>query len=295
MLRVRKTPKSYSAVLRERVAEQQAAARAERQPVDLFLLRVVRRDPERQPHHVLVGADREAADSARGRQVLFEQRRRDAQHAGLVVEPVALVVGGQQVGDVHLQVEQIADGVAVLGAVQPVHRLEPGIGMLPRLRFELPFERGGERRRAWPRRAAACPAAASCRRASCAPPSPRSRRARRRRPGSCPSSDEPAGLGARVVAGDAVLSEPARRRARGRRRLPSRRGQPARVLARPWDVRGAGRAAAPCSARTFPDQAASASSAPHAPIPTAPRLKPLFTPESPVPAGHNSRPERDRR
>ena len=56
-------------------------------------------------------------------EVLLEQRRRDAQHAGDVVEAVALVVGGQQVGDVDLEIEQVADGVAVLGAVQAVDRL----------------------------------------------------------------------------------------------------------------------------------------------------------------------------
>ena len=77
---------------------------------------------EGQAHDVGVGADRQAADLARGRQILLEQRRRDAQHAGLVVEPVALVVGRQQVGDVHVQVQQVADGIAVLGAVQAVHR-----------------------------------------------------------------------------------------------------------------------------------------------------------------------------
>ena len=95
-----------------------------------------------------VGADGEAADLAGRRQVLLEQRRRHAQHAGLVVEPVALVVGRQQVGDVHVHAEQVADRVAVLGAVQAVHRLESGIGLLPRLRLERALERRRERRRA---------------------------------------------------------------------------------------------------------------------------------------------------
>ena len=85
-------------VLREVVRKQQAAARAERQPVDVILLRIVRRNAigRRESGRVSVPTAR-LLILPRGAEVLLEQRRRDAQHAGDVVEPVALVVGRQQV------------------------------------------------------------------------------------------------------------------------------------------------------------------------------------------------------
>ena len=116
-------------VLREVVAEQQAAARAERQSLDVILLRVVGRHAVRLSRTTSrVGADGQAADLARRREVLLEQRRRDAQHARDVVEAVALVVGRQQLGDVDVEIEQVADRVAVFGAVQAMDRLVAGSG-----------------------------------------------------------------------------------------------------------------------------------------------------------------------
>ena len=132
-------------ILREVVAEEQAAARAERETLDVILLRIVRRDAVREANDVLLGADRQAADAARGREVLLEQRRRHAQHACDVVEPVALVVGRQEIGDVHLQVEQVAHRVAVLRPVQTMHRLVAGNGFALRRAVERPFERHCER------------------------------------------------------------------------------------------------------------------------------------------------------
>ena len=91
-------------VLRKVVPEEQAAARAERQSLDVVLLRVVGRNAIGQRRTTsLSNADRQAADLARGRQVLLEQRRRDPQNVGDVVEPVALVVGRQQSSDVDLE------------------------------------------------------------------------------------------------------------------------------------------------------------------------------------------------
>ena len=111
-----------------------AAARAERQAVEAVVLR------QRRPSIVTgidVGgivaiADRQAADLLRRRQIALEQRRRDLQHVGDVVEAVARIVGRQQrrdvdVGDVERQ--QVAHGVLVFGAVQPVERpVPPGFG-----------------------------------------------------------------------------------------------------------------------------------------------------------------------
>ena len=68
-------------------------------------------------------ADREPADLVGGREIALEQRRRQLQHAGDVVEAVARLVGGQQLGDLDVEVQQVADRVAVLGAVQAVERL----------------------------------------------------------------------------------------------------------------------------------------------------------------------------
>ena len=83
---------------------------------------------------------RRAAD-----EILLEQRRRDAQHAGDVVEPVALVVGRQQIGDVDLQVEQIADGVAVLRAIETMDRLVARMDLPDRAAIQRLLERDGER------------------------------------------------------------------------------------------------------------------------------------------------------
>ena len=112
-------------------------------------------------------AHRLAADLARRADVSFHQRRRHGEHVRHVVEAVAHVVGRQQRRDIHVDRQQVADGVGVLGAIQPVQRRPARIGM-----------RGGglidgrsraRRRTPWwrPHRAAACPAAASARRAAC--------------------------------------------------------------------------------------------------------------------------------
>ena len=99
-------------VLREVVTEAEAASSAQAQAVHFVLLRIVRGHAIGEPHDLGVGADGQAAHTPGGGQVLFEQRRRDAQHAGDVVEAVALVIGRQEVHDVDLQVEQVAHGVA---------------------------------------------------------------------------------------------------------------------------------------------------------------------------------------
>ena len=67
-------------------------------------------------------ADGQAADLARGRHVLVEQRRRRRQHRRDVVEPVAGIVDRQPFTGTHIHGKQIADGVAVLGAIQAMHR-----------------------------------------------------------------------------------------------------------------------------------------------------------------------------
>ncbi len=61
-------------ILREVVAEEQAAARAERKAFDVIFLRVVRGNAIGQPHDIAIGSHGQAADAARSRQVLLEQR-----------------------------------------------------------------------------------------------------------------------------------------------------------------------------------------------------------------------------
>ena len=131
-------------ILREVVAEEQTAARAERKSFDVIFLRVVWRNSIGEPHDIVIRSNSQAADAARGREVLLEQRWRYAQHAGDVVEPVALVVGRQQIGDVDVKVEQIANRVAVLRAIQAVHRLVARNRFAKRPTVERLFQRDGE-------------------------------------------------------------------------------------------------------------------------------------------------------
>ena len=116
------------AVEREVVADLDAAARAERQPFDVRGLREIGWRAIHGRHGRCVGiADRKRSDLGRRREVLLEQRRRRSQDVRNVVEPVGLVVGRQELGGVDLEREQVAHGVAVLRAVQPMQRRLTGL------------------------------------------------------------------------------------------------------------------------------------------------------------------------
>ena len=65
-------------------------------------------------------ADRQAADLAGGRSVAFEQRGRERQRARDVVEAARGIVGRQELAGIDFDVQQIANGVRVFGAVQAV-------------------------------------------------------------------------------------------------------------------------------------------------------------------------------
>ena len=133
-------------VLRKHVAERAAAARAERHPRHPVVLRQIAGEAEDLGRGRRRGTShRNAADLARGGQVALQQRRRDAEHAGDVVEPVAGPVGWQQLRDVDLQVEEVAHGMVVLGPVQPVERLgAPGIRIGGRRPIELGLQPADE-------------------------------------------------------------------------------------------------------------------------------------------------------
>ena len=97
----------------------QPAHRAERQPFEMDVLRQVL------AHGIGVAADadaeitdRDRADLTRGRQIRLQQCRRAALRIGDVVEAERRVVGRQQRRHVHIEPQQIADRIAVLGAIQ---------------------------------------------------------------------------------------------------------------------------------------------------------------------------------
>jgi len=87
-------------------------------------------------------ADGERADAIGGREIALEQRRRHAEQIGVVVEAVRGIVGWQQRRNVDVEIEQIANRIRILGAVQP-----PQCGAHPRCRglcIELRLEPCGE-------------------------------------------------------------------------------------------------------------------------------------------------------
>ena len=113
------------AVEGEVVVDDHAAAGAERQPVEVPLLGQVRaQDDDAASRDDGRAADGEPADLLRGREVPLHQSRRQLDHPH-VVEAVARVVAGQQGVHVDVEGQEVADGVAVLGAIQAPERLRP--------------------------------------------------------------------------------------------------------------------------------------------------------------------------
>ena len=122
-----------------------AAARAERRPVDVLLLSNGLRhpigfDPRRDPPI----ADRHPSDRVTGPDVALHQGRRDREALGDVVEAVALVVGRQQRVDVELETEQVADRIGVLGAIETMQRRFPRVRRRESGLVERPFDRREE-------------------------------------------------------------------------------------------------------------------------------------------------------
>ena len=86
-----------------------------------------------------------AADLRGRRDVALDECRRDTKHVGNVVEPSRRIVWRQQCADVDVEREDIADDVAVLGAVQAVERRGARIQSACGSRVERGFESGRER------------------------------------------------------------------------------------------------------------------------------------------------------
>ena len=105
------------------VRHQRAAARADRKPVEMRLLRQVGPQADRRTaRRETRPADRELADFLRRGDITLEQRRRQVAD-GDVVEPVAGRIARQQRRGVDVERKQIANRVAVFGAVQPAERI----------------------------------------------------------------------------------------------------------------------------------------------------------------------------
>jgi hypothetical protein len=114
------------AVHRKRTRDAHAAARAERQTVEMLLLRKIIRNPiqlcVRREHR---RPDREPAHFLRRGKISFHQRRRHPEYAGHVVESIARIVRRQQRRHIDLHGEQVAYDVLILGAIEPMEEWIP--------------------------------------------------------------------------------------------------------------------------------------------------------------------------
>ena len=95
-------------------------------------------------------ADREPAHFVRRRHVAVEQRGRGRQHRGDVVEAVAGIVDRQPLARSHVDAQQIADGIAVLRAVEAMRGRATRVRMRRRRAVDGLLEKRRERRRGWP-------------------------------------------------------------------------------------------------------------------------------------------------
>ena len=129
------------AVRREVPGRDQAAARADRQALDVLLLGQIGIRPEGDSCRLVHPAHREPADLLRRAHVALEQGRREVADSH-VVESVTRRVGRQQRGDVDFQRQQVPHRVVVLGAIQPAEGLRPArVGRLGGDPVEFAFER----------------------------------------------------------------------------------------------------------------------------------------------------------
>ena len=126
---------------REVVAKRGATARAERQLVaDAGALIAIGRHEDRLWRGRSPRPSKRHLTDLRGRsQIPLRQRRRQRQSIGVVVEPIRRVVCGQQ-RRIDVEGEQVANGVAILRAIQAVQRGPTGVGVLQRRAVELGLE-----------------------------------------------------------------------------------------------------------------------------------------------------------
>ena len=129
------------AVQGKRVAHLETAACPEWQPVAVNVLRHVAANSV----GVCTGSDsrvsnRKCTDLPRRGQIVLEEGGRNAEHVGVVVEAAARVVLRQKSRGVDVKRQQVANGVCVLGPIEPMERRSPGIGLDGRCVVEGCFE-----------------------------------------------------------------------------------------------------------------------------------------------------------
>ncbi len=149
LLLTKAEPDDVLAIAGEVVLDRDTASRAERQVVARALVLI-------QPAVDDIGVagrpkagvtDGELADPLRRDHVAFDQSRRDGENIRDIVEPVLLVVGRQQGMCIHVEPEQVANGVGVLDPVEPVDGWAARIGRGHRRAVELGLEPRHERAR----------------------------------------------------------------------------------------------------------------------------------------------------
>src|SRR5882762_4712009 len=117
-------------VLRERIRDQCAPSRADRQALNVLLLGEIWSDADRVTARTAWRANGQSADLLRRRDITVEQCRREISY-GYVVKPMTDVILGQQRAGIDIQRQKIPNCVLILCSVEPPERLSPaGIGML---------------------------------------------------------------------------------------------------------------------------------------------------------------------
>jgi hypothetical protein len=133
------------AVERQRQIERLSADGPDRHALDVLVLGCVLPDPEHlADRRELRVAERQRGDALGRREVALEQYRRDAEHVGVVVEAAGGIVGRQHGARVDVQIEQIANRVGVLAAVETMRQRRPGWAR-PARRDRAAFEERDER------------------------------------------------------------------------------------------------------------------------------------------------------
>jgi hypothetical protein len=115
---------------RKRVSNQTASDSPQRHPFDVLILGSILGHAIRMRLRAQLGvANGQSADSIGGRKISLLEHRREAQDVGNVVEPESGIVGRKQRRRVDVQVEEIANGVGVLGPVEPPQDGPSGTGL----------------------------------------------------------------------------------------------------------------------------------------------------------------------
>ncbi len=130
----------------KQVGQQHAASGSEGQADAAFVLLLILGGTEGLgERHRWRAAHRKPTDGAAGIQIPLKQGLRHPQHTADVVETIAGVICRQEVIDVDLQCQQIANGVAIFGPIQAVEGGRPSrVGMGRGGTIELGLEPGAE-------------------------------------------------------------------------------------------------------------------------------------------------------